>query len=68
MTKSKDGIHWTPPVTLYEQAAEGNIPKVIANPPEVMSSGAWVLPFWYVDHLFRRPTFYHAFANPNNNN
>ncbi|GBG79980.1 hypothetical protein CBR_g30241 [Chara braunii] len=40
------GLSWTTPQTVYSFEAEEGMPKVIANKICVLSTGAWVLPFW----------------------
>jgi hypothetical protein len=45
MTRSKDGVTWSLPVTIYTQATKGGIPKLISNPPEIVND-RFVLPFW----------------------
>jgi len=45
MSRSGDGVTWSAPKTIYKQSDEGGIPKVIANPPDVVDN-KWVLPFW----------------------
>jgi len=45
MTRSKDGVTWSLPVTVYTQATKGGIPKLISNPPEIVND-KFLLPFW----------------------
>eukprot|EP00854_Cymbomonas_tetramitiformis_P006822 gene6822-8151_t len=44
---SADALKWTAPTTVYTQAADGGLPKIVANQLVVhKASGAWVLPYW----------------------
>jgi len=48
MVYTYDGVSWTEPRRIYLQAADGKIPKVIANQMIVHpQTGYWVLPFWH---------------------
>ena len=44
--QSHDGVHWTSPVIIHPQAADGGVPKVVANQLVATPTGRWVLPFW----------------------
>ena len=44
--QSRDAVHWTSPVTIHTQAANGGVPKVVANQLVETPTGTWVLPFW----------------------
>eukprot|EP00899_Mesostigma_viride_P008044 jgi/Mesvir1/17240/Mv07652-RA.2 len=46
VTRSKDGVNWSPPRVVHSMDADGTIPKVIANKMVVLSSGEWLLPYW----------------------
>ena len=46
MSRSKDGVTWSLPVTIYTQATKNGMPKLISNPPEIVND-RFVLPFWY---------------------
>lgn len=45
MSRSKDGVTWSLPVTIYTQATKNGMPKLISNPPEIVND-RFVLPFW----------------------
>eukprot|EP00238_Polyblepharides_amylifera_P013106 CAMPEP_0196574354 /NCGR_PEP_ID=MMETSP1081-20130531/4083_1 /TAXON_ID=36882 /ORGANISM="Pyramimonas amylifera, Strain CCMP720" /LENGTH=387 /DNA_ID=CAMNT_0041892349 /DNA_START=68 /DNA_END=1231 /DNA_ORIENTATION=+ len=40
------GGSWSHPRTILTHEADGGVPKVLANKLTVLSSGAWVLPYW----------------------
>lgn len=44
--QSHDGVHWTSPVIIHPQAADGGVPKVVANQLVATPTGRWLLPFW----------------------
>jgi hypothetical protein len=47
MTQQAGGGAWSEPRTLLSQEMPlGGVPKVVANKLVVLSSGAWLLPFW----------------------
>ena len=47
-------VRWEPPRTILAQGEPGvgygPVPKVIANPMVVLSSGEWLLPYWREPH------------------
>jgi hypothetical protein len=48
MTQEAGGGAWSEPRTLLaqEMLPLSGVPKVVANKLVVLSSGAWLLPFW----------------------
>eukprot|EP00873_Tetraselmis_striata_P038825 jgi/Tetstr1/459089/TSEL_004539.t1 len=60
VTKTRDGKTWQAPHRIYSMAAEGGIPKVIANSLLVAKTGTWMLPFWRESFYFNLQTPCHT--------